>query len=119
MKNYFKFNLTGKQLLPIWLAFMALVVLPYVYMIYNFVVTAANKLNGPGSISDAIRFMGITVFAVIIIGYAIYFFITKMTIENTKYNEESLLFDGKFGQFLGMFIKGLLLSIITLGIYIP
>ena len=120
MKNYFKFNLTGKQLLPIWLAFMALVVVPYVYVIYNMVTRSGHKLNAaPGSIADAVKLMLITMLAVIIVGYAIYFFITKMTIENTEYKKESLLFDGKFGQFLGMFLKGIVLSIITIGIYIP
>ncbi|MEI6297916.1 MAG: hypothetical protein WCO84_09875 [bacterium] len=112
MKNYFKFNLTGKQLLPIWLAFMALVVVPYVYVIYNMVTRSGHKLNAaPGSIADAVKLMLITMLAVIIVGYAIYFFITKMTIENTEYKKESLLFDGKFGQFLGMFLKGIVLSI--------
>ena len=119
MKNYFKFNLTGKQLLPIWLAFMAVVIVPYIYMIYNLVTTFANKLNEPSSISDAIRFMGITILAIVIIGAAIYFFIAKMSIENTEYKEESFLFDGKFGEFAGIFTKGILLSIITLGLYFP
>ena len=120
MKNYFKFNLTGKQLLPIWLAFMALVAIPYVYVIYNMVTTFTNKLTSVhGSFPDAIKLMFIVFFVIIIIGFAIYFFIAKMSIENTEYKEETFLFDGKFGQFVGLFLKGILLIIITLGIYIP
>ena len=120
MKNYFKFNLTGKQLLPIWLVFMALVVMPYFYMIYNLVTSFGPKLNAsPGSIVDAAKLMFIVIFAVLIVGFAIYFFIAKMSIENTEYNEERFLFDGKFGQFIVMFLKGIFLSIITIGIYIP
>ncbi len=120
MKNYFKFNLTGKQLLPVWLVFMVLVAVPYVYVIYNFVAAFENKLIAPkNAIVDAVKFMGISIFAIIIIGFVIYFFIAKMTIENTEYKEERLLFTGKFVQYFSVFFKGILLSIITLGIYFP
>ena len=120
MKDYFKFNLTGKQLLPIWLVFMALVVVPYVYTIYNHVTTLGQKLNAPpGSIADAVKLMLGTMLVIVIIGYAIFFFIAKISIENTEYKAENLLFDGKFGSFIGMFLKGIILSIITIGIYIP
>ena len=41
----------------------------------------------------------------------------KLMIENFQYKDNPIIFNGKFGKFVGLVIGGLVLSIITLGIY--
>jgi uncharacterized membrane protein YjgN (DUF898 family) len=51
--------------------------------------------------------------------YAILFFIYKMTIDGLEFREKVFTFEGKFSNFISLFIGNLLLTIITLGIYSP
>ncbi len=49
----------------------------------------------------------------------ILFVIAKLTIKNIAYKETNIVFSGSFGKYIGIFLLGIFLSIITLGIYIP
>lgn len=111
MKNYFKFKLEGKQFLPVWLLGYFLVIVPYIAMFILNNRAVANH-EKPYALLIFIPILFIT-------GPALYFYITKMTIENVALSNETLQTKLSFGKFFGIYTGGLLLSIITLGIYSP
>ena len=113
MKDYFKFNLKAEKLLPVWLTFMVLIVVPYVLLIVK-----AKDLIIPHQTSLLFGFYGILIL-IMTMAYAIVFYLIKLSIEGVEYKGQSFVFSGTFGQFMGKFLLGLFLSIITLGIYSP
>jgi len=113
MKDYFKFNLKAQKLLPVWLTFMVLFIVPYVFLTLK-----VKDLITPGHPSGIFVFYGILLLLVII-SYAIIFYIFKLIIEGIEFKGKSFVFEGSFGQFMAKFLLGLFLSIITLGIYSP
>ena len=123
MKNYFKFNLTGKKLLPVWLLFIILYIIPY--SIVQGHIQELNKVQSGSGMTEVFQHMG-SMFSwqalsliLLVVEYAIMFFIYKMTIEGVEFKEKVFTFGGKFGSFMSLFIGNLLLTIITLGIYGP
>lgn len=121
MKNYFKFNLTGNKLFPVWLVFMVLFLIPYIYVQYKlqgFKGHPQNPQETLGQLGQMFTWYG-AMFALLIIEYAILFFALKLALNSIQYKEESLSFSGTFGEFLLVYIPGFLLSIITIGIYSP
>ena len=121
MKNYFKFNLTGKQIFPIWIIFTVLFIIPYII-----VQVKMQTLNAHGSehmealakLGKIAQLYGIMII-LLIVEYAILFFIGKLAIEAIEFKEKSLKFIGTYSKFLLILIPGFLFTIITLGIYGP
>lgn len=113
MKNYFKFNLTGQKLLPVWLLFLILYLAPLVAIIFK------SKEMQPGGDTSALIFIFPATIFLCIIAFVMTFYIAKLVIEGIEYKEQSLIFNGKIEQFVGIFLLGLFLSIITIGIYSP
>jgi len=112
MKNYFKFNLTGQKLLPVWILFLVLFMTPYLLIIFKMKDIQAGHPMASLFILPAIL-------ALVCIAFVISFFIQKLYIESIEYKDKSLIFNGKFGEFIGIILLGGLLSIITIGIYSP
>jgi len=110
MKNYFSFKLTGNKLLPFWLLFLAFIIVPYITMIFKMKDIQSGEM--PSLL--IIPF----IFAIIIVAYAIVFYIAKLTIENITLKDKSIEFKGSFGKFIGTLLLGVFLSVITLGVYI-
>lgn len=109
MKNYFSFNLTGKKLLPIWLLYLAFVIAPYVSMIFK-ISHIGPEYSPPMLIILLVVLVAITVLVVT-------FYIAKLSIEHINFKDKSIQFTGTFGKFIGKFLLGYFLSIITLGVY--
>lgn len=112
MKNYFKFNLTGQKLLPVWLSFLVFFVVPYLVVIYKL------KHSQPGypeisAITTAV------IVVLILIAFIISYFFEKLIIESIEHKNSRLVFNGKLGKFMGTLLKEGGLSIITLGFYLP
>lgn len=107
MKKYFDFTLTGKKFLPIWLIFHIVIIVPYVF----YLIKMTGQTQAENSILP-LMFLGI-----MIIGYIISFYILKITIEHVNFNNSQINFNGKFLTYLGKVLLGLLLSIVTLSIY--
>ena len=63
------------------------------------------------------RFFPLIVLGIMMVGYLIYFYIIKITIEHVKFNNSQINFNGKFLTYLGKILLGFLLSIVTLFIY--
>jgi uncharacterized membrane protein YjgN (DUF898 family) len=123
MKNYFKFNLTGNKLFPVWLVFIILYIIPY-SIVQKHIQGLGTVQSGEG-MTEVFQRIG-TMFSwrvlsllLFVVEYAILFFMYKMTIEGVEFKEKIFSFGGKFGEFISLFIGNLLLTIITLGIYSP
>ena len=110
MKTYLDFTLTGKKFLPIWIVFYLLVLLPYSW--YNVAISIQHK-----TLNDN-PFLGYVVLLIMLIGILLYFFILKITIESIRYQNNNIIFSGKFLTYLGKALLGFFLSIITLTIYL-
>lgn len=108
MKHYFDFLLTGKKLLPVWLLFYLLVLVPYLTIIF---LTQQHK-------ETVSPWLFLFVAAMILGTFVFYFYMGKLCIEHTRYDEQPLLFSGKFSSYFGKVLLGTFLSIITLGVYI-
>ncbi len=121
MKNYFKFNLTGNKLFPVWLVFMVLFLIPYIFVQFKLQSFKTNPHDPQAAmemVGEMFKWYGV-MFVLLIVEYAILFFIAKLSIKSIQYKEESFSFAGTFGEFLSVYIPGFLLSIITIGIYSP
>lgn len=121
MKNYFQFKLNGKQLLPVWLLFMVLFLIPYIFVqikIQGFSSHSADPHGAMQAVGGIFKWYGVMIF-LLVVEYSILFFFAKLVIEVIEFKETSLQFIGKFGQFLMILIPGFILTIITLGIYGP
>jgi len=123
MKNYFKFNLTGNKLFPVWLLFIFLYIIPF--SIVQKHVQGISDFHQGEDMGEILLRMG-SLFSwkaisllLFVVEYAILFFIYKMTIEGVEFKEKVIAFGGKFSEFMLLFIGNLLLTIITLGIYAP
>lgn len=113
MKDYFKFNLKAQKLLIVWLTFMVLIVVPYIFLIVKL-----KDLIVPNQPLSIFNLYGILILMVIV-AYSLVFYMIKLSIEGVEYKGQSFVFAGTFGQFIGKFILGIFLTIITLGIYSP
>ena len=113
MKEYFNFNLKAQKLLPVWLIFLVVFMVPYVYLMVNI-----KDFIDPLHPTSILGFYGI-MFVIVIFAYALLFYVVKLTIEGIEFKGTHFVFDGTFGQFIGKFILGTFLSVITLGIYSP
>ena len=121
MKNYFKFNLTGKQLLPVWLIFMVLFLIPYgfvQYKIQGFKVPSHDPEAAMNLLGEMFKWYG-AIAILIFIEYAMIFYFVQLGLQAIELKEKSIVFVGKFSKFLGIIISGFLLTIITIGIYSP
>ncbi len=109
MKKYFDFTLTGKKFLPIWLIFYIVIIMPYAFYY--------KSLTGQAQSGNPNPMIGFLFLGIMIAAFLISYYILKLTIENVKYNNNEINFNGKFSIFLGKVILGFLLSIVTLTIY--
>lgn len=109
MKHYFSFNLTGQKLLLIWLLFLVFFMIPYMAVIIKM------QDIQPGDTSALWVFPFILL--ILIVAFALAFYIIKLVIENIALGDHSIAFHGTFGKFIGTILLGYFLSIITLGIY--
>jgi len=122
MKSYFKFNLTGKKVFPIWLILLVLFIIPYTYIQLRVQGLINLGIESPEVASNTSRLLPVLysiMFFLLFIEYSVMFFIAKLTIQAVEYKEKSLEFNGKFREYLLLLVIGFVLSIITLGIYTP
>lgn len=120
MKNYFQFRLTGKQLFPVWLVLIIFFLIPYILVLVKIeTLQQAIDTGFAYHYFETLLFWYAFLFALIIICYSIVFYLIKPIIENTGYKDTFLTFTGSLGEYLKILITGMLLTIITFGIYSP
>jgi uncharacterized membrane protein YjgN (DUF898 family) len=114
MKKYFNFQLTGKQILPLWILFYLFFVVPYVFIIFK--SKTFSHTGAPQTPSFGIILLFILLLFFVLI-WSLYF--TKAVIQGVSLDETPVKCDYNLGKYLGVVFPGLFLSIITLGIYSP
>lgn len=114
MKNYFNFQLKGRQLLPLWLLFYFLCLVPYFGVIFKMARLKASSGNEQLTI---LLLIALFLLFIVVLVFSMYF--SKIFIENIKLNDTLLKCDYKLDKFFGTILLGIFLSIITLGIYFP
>lgn len=122
MKNYFKFNLTGKELFPVWILFLILYCVPAA--IVRSKIQTVSKFESTDMAEIMLR--GLSLFKLygisgilFIVEYFILFYIYKMVSYGIEFKEKTFGFVAKSGRFMSVFITNFLLTIITFGIYSP
>lgn len=121
MKNYFQFTLTGKKLLPIWIAFLLLYVVPQILI--------QTKIQGIKPVNDdpeqAVKqFYDLMIYNAIIIPLTLIqftpiFFLVRLILSNISYKGEQLQFLGSFRSYIIIVFNNFLLTLLTFGIYSP
>jgi uncharacterized membrane protein YjgN (DUF898 family) len=109
MKKYFDFTLTGKRFLPAWLIY-------YVFFLVPLYAWRAYFLWRPPAIHPN-RWLYVASMAIVLVGGVLSFLITRATIENIKYGEKQVGFNGNIFVYAGKYLLGTFLSMITLSIY--
>lgn len=116
MKNYFNFSLSGNKLFPYWAVMLLSIVCLAVFVGINLGLKAVDiQHNDPKEFIILIPVLLVFYFVM----FAISFYIYKLHIVNIVYKEQQFVFNGTLGQFIITLLLGILLSIITLGIYTP
>jgi uncharacterized membrane protein YjgN (DUF898 family) len=112
MKNYLKFNLTGEKLFPILFLVIVLIVFPICFIAWE--VAQYNLIHN----KDGLVLIPI-VLSFLILPFLLCYYVEKMKIESFEFDGKSVEFTGTFKEFAKLFFIGLLLSIITVGVYLP
>jgi uncharacterized membrane protein YjgN (DUF898 family) len=111
MKSFFDFVLTGKKFLPLWLVFYFLFFMPYLKL-QDMRSSAINSSEPPTMIY-------LYSFFLILIAFVFTYFFVKIIFQNVVLNGKSIRCDFRVNRYLDVVGFGILLSMITLGIYIP
>lgn len=112
MKQYPDFLLKGSKLFKYWIVFLFSFAIPYAIILYSSFELQMEP-NDSGLLLLLFPMLLVIMFAVIIYS----FYRLKLTIENIVFEGENLSFSGNIGGFLSIYLLGLLLSVLTFGIY--
>ena len=115
MKNYLNFTLTGKQLLPIWIAFLVFFIIPYYFLTVEFSELTAAEVPAGGPSKLFFVYLSI----VLTMSFIFIFTFSRLALQSIEYRGIKIVCDYHVGKYIGIVISGLVLSIVTLGIYIP
>lgn len=110
MKNYFDFLFSGKKFFPYWFVF-------YVAIMAIMVIFQVSMKKPP--VHTALLATLLMVVVVTLITLLFYYFYLKMVIDATRLKDENFVFKGTFVRFLSKAFSGLVLTILTVGIYYP
>jgi uncharacterized membrane protein YjgN (DUF898 family) len=114
MKNYFDFQLRGKQLLPLWIIFYFVVLAPYFFILFKLSAFSQEAVVQKPSPAIGLLFIPVILGAMI---WSLYF--TKFIVQGVSLNDTPVKADYRLGRFLGILFLGFFLSIVTIGIYLP
>jgi uncharacterized membrane protein YjgN (DUF898 family) len=116
MKDYLDFQLKGKQVLPLWIIFYIIFILPYCLLLFK--IRSLGNQHDLESSRQVFKMLPLyipLILAALI--WTLYFM--KMIIQGISLKETSVKCDYKIGRYLGVVLLGFFLTIITLGIYGP
>lgn len=122
MKNYFKFNLSAKKLLPVWIAMILLYFIPY-YLVQK-KISMISDVETTGIMDTIQKLIAMAPWNALslilnIVQLGVVFIIIRMSIQALEFKQELFQFNGKAGRFIGWVVAQFLLVIITFGIYYP
>jgi len=115
MKSYLNFTLKGSQLLPVWVAsfFFFLIPLHFLFEEFNELIASDVTADGPSKLF----FLYLTF--VLAMAYIFIFYLAKLVIQSIELSGKRIVCNYHSGKYIGIIISGLVLSIVTVGIYIP
>ena len=115
MKSYLNFTLTGLQFLPVWIAFYLFFMIPYYFLLGEL-----SELNSTEVSAEGPSFLFFFYLAIVMaMAFTFIFFLVKLMIQSVAYKGELLICDFHLGKYVWIIISGLVLSIVTFGIYVP
>ncbi len=115
MKTYLNFTLHGSQLLPLWIAFFFFFMIPYYFLVGELNELTATEIPADGPSKLFFLYLAIVLFA----AFSFVFLMTQLVVQNIEYNGEKVQCDYDPVRYIGIIVTGLLLSIVTLGVYVP
>jgi uncharacterized membrane protein YjgN (DUF898 family) len=115
VKNYLNFTLKGSQLLLIWIATLLFFIIPCYYLIKEFYELTATEVPAGGPS----RLFFFYLMVVLAACFTFVFFNSRLVVQSLEYRGIQFICDFHTSKYIGIIISGLLLSIITIGIYIP
>ncbi|MFW5820892.1 MAG: DUF6693 family protein [Bacteroidota bacterium] len=114
MKKYLSFHLKGEEIFKYFIFLLLIILIPTLIFL---------NARGWDNSQDLTTSEWILVFVLFLFAFfgslALMFFIYKLSIENVEYDNERLGFSGDMGKFFRIIVKGILLTVITIGIYLP
>ena len=115
MKSYLNFTLKGSQFLPVWIAFFFFFLIPYYFLLgeFNELISSDVPAGGPS------KLFFIYLAFVLAMAYTFVYYMVKLMVQSFEYKGEKMLCHYHLGKYIGIIITGLVLSIVTIGIYIP
>jgi uncharacterized membrane protein YjgN (DUF898 family) len=114
MKNYLSFHLKGEDIFSYFIIILLVLIIPTIYFSVNPEPYYHENLN-----FWRVIFLILTVLTISFVVLILSLFILKQSIDSVEFKAERIKFSGDIGEYLGIVIKGVLLTIITLGIYSP
>ena len=115
MRSHLNFTLKGSQFFPVWIAFFFFFLIPMHLLLGEFNELIASDVPAEGPSKMFFLYLAI----VLVMAFIFILFITKLVIQSIEFNGIKLICDYHTAKYIGIIISGLLLSIVTIGIYIP
>jgi len=115
MRNYLNFTLKGSQFLPVWIAFFFFFMIPYYFLLGE--LTELTGADVPAGGPSKLFFIYLAF--VLAMAYTFIFYMIKLVVQSLEYKGEKVSCNYHPGKYIGIIISGLVLSIVTVGIYIP
>lgn len=115
MKNYFDFKLSGSAIFPYYLPIYLL----YIVLLITGLLSQQATLENPMNPFTPMFFINQGSALLFWLVYTLFlFYICRIAISATSYKGESFVFDGELKKYVQINVVGILLSIVTLGIYL-
>ena len=115
MKSYLSFNLKGGQLFPVWIVSFALFLVPFYFLIQEFLNITAMEVPAGGPSMRFFLYLSID----LAVGFTFVYYRAKLVINSLEFKGSSFKSIFHTGKYIGIIISGLVLSIVTIGIYVP
>jgi len=115
MKSYLNFTLTGDKLLPVWIAFFFFFMIPYYLLLGELTDLTATDVPAEGP--SRMFFLYLVIILTMVFSFI--YIVFKLVTQNIEYEGVKLCCDYHPGIYTGIIISGLVLSIVTIGIYVP
>lgn len=118
MKTYFDFIADPKKFIPLWIIYYA-IILAYIFLMPDFYADNVTQFNSGTEYSVMLYISALVFIAFFICTSCLAYFIYIWFIEGVSYNGSSIKFKGSFWSFFGKILSGFVISILTLGLYLP
>ena len=115
MKRYLNFTLKGSQFLPVWIAFIFFFMIPYYLLQGEMASLTAIEVSSEGPS----KLFFIYLLCVVSMAFVFLFYMVKLVVQSLEYNGVRLSVDYHPNKYIGIIITGIMMSIISIGIYIP